>query len=178
MAVLDNSRKLGVGDQVSFRVVEDRDPPIPLVITDSGEMEVPYIGRIKASNRTCKELAFGIKSALEVDYYYRATVIIGLDRVNVESKGRVYVSGEVATKGPIDIPANETFTASNAITRAGGFERFANKRKIRIIRKLPTGGTDIIIFDYVKTIEEGHTENDVLLQPGDIINVPAKVINL
>ena len=48
MAVLDDQRRLGNGDRVSFRVVEDRKPPSQLVVADSGEMEVPLIGRVSA----------------------------------------------------------------------------------------------------------------------------------
>src|SRR4028118_1307278 len=70
MAVLDDRRKLGIGDQVRFRVVEDRKEPTPLVVTDSGEMEVPLIGRVNAAGKTCKQLAYEIKSGLEKEYYY------------------------------------------------------------------------------------------------------------
>src|SRR5450755_3621694 len=38
MEVLNNQAKLGNGDMVSYRVVEERKDPIPLVVTDSGEM--------------------------------------------------------------------------------------------------------------------------------------------
>ena len=41
MAVLDDNRILKKDDRVSYRVVEDKEPPVELVITDSGEVEVP-----------------------------------------------------------------------------------------------------------------------------------------
>lgn len=175
MAVLDDTRKLGIGDVVSFRVVEDRDPPVSLIITDSGEMEVPYIGRVRAAGRTCKNLALSIKSALEVDYYYRATVIIGLDSVSQASRGRIYVSGEVLNQGAQEIPPNEEFTASKALANSGGFSKFANKNKIRIIRKGVDGGSEIILFDYEKF--QNGSGPDITLQPNDTINVRARAIN-
>jgi protein involved in polysaccharide export with SLBB domain len=79
MAVLDDRRKLGNGDRVSFRVVEDRKPPTQLIVADSGEMEVPLIGRVSAGGKTCKQLAWEIKKLLDKDYFYNATVIVGLD---------------------------------------------------------------------------------------------------
>ena len=174
MAVLDDSRKLGVGDTVSFRVVEDRDPPVPLIVTDSGEMEVPYIGRVKAVGRTCKALAMSIKSVLEVDYYYRATVIVALDSISVEILGKITVSGEVAAQGSQEIPPKGQMTASKAIANAGGITRFGDERKVRIIRQSPDGGSSIIIFDYKKFLREGG--EDVVLQPNDTINVPQRAI--
>jgi protein involved in polysaccharide export with SLBB domain len=67
MDVLNDTTKLGAGDRISFRVVEDRREPITLVVTDSGEMEVPLIGRVKALDKTCKQLAYDIKPLLEKD---------------------------------------------------------------------------------------------------------------
>src|SRR5688572_29099726 len=80
MAVLDDKKKLGSNDYVSFRVVEDRDDESQrLRINDSGELEVPYIGLVPAAGRSCKELAYSVKAALEREYYYHATVIIAVD---------------------------------------------------------------------------------------------------
>ena len=37
MEVLDDQRKVGAGDRMSLRIVEDRKPPVELVVTDSIE---------------------------------------------------------------------------------------------------------------------------------------------
>src|SRR5690349_12040683 len=65
MSVLDDKKRLGRDDYVSFRVVEDRDDESQrLRVNDNGELEVPYIGLVPAAGRTCRELAYTIKSAL------------------------------------------------------------------------------------------------------------------
>src|SRR4051812_37742708 len=79
MDVLDDTRPLSFGDKVSLRVVEDRKPPIETYVTDSGDMEVPLIGRVKARGKTCKALAREIKAALDKEYFYNCNVILGLD---------------------------------------------------------------------------------------------------
>src|SRR6202163_3368380 len=100
MDVLDDKKKLGTNDFVSFRVVEDRDNDSQrLRVNDSGELEVPYIGLVPAQGKTCKELAFNIKSALEKEYYYHATVILAVDRVSDKSRGRIYVYGSAESPG-------------------------------------------------------------------------------
>ncbi len=174
MEVLDNSRKLGIGDRVSFRIVEDRKDPIPLVVTDSGEMEVPLIGRAQAFNKTCKELAYEIKALLEKEYYNRATVIIGLDTVSVRSAGRVYITGQVRSQGPMEIPPGETLTLSRAIIRAGGFADFANKRKVKLIRKKSPDKNEVTIVDLVKILDKGLPSADPPLQADDLVVVPAR----
>src|SRR6202049_2213825 len=175
MEVLDDKKKLCSNDFVSFRVVEDRDDESQrLRVNDSGELEVPYIGLVPAQGKTCKELAFNIKGALEREYYYHATVILAVDRVSEKSRGRIYVYGSVKGQGPQEIPADESYTVSKAVIRAGGFGDFANKRKVKLTRK---NGQDVIV-DLKRVIEEGHTEEDVVLQPDDQIYVPQRLINM
>jgi polysaccharide export outer membrane protein len=174
MNVLDDRKRLGSNDFVSFRVVEDRDNESQrLRVNDNGQLEVPYIGLVQAAGRTSKELAFTIKEALEKEYYYHATVIIAVDHVSEKSRGRVYVSGSVKGPGPQEIPPDESYTVSKAVIRAGGFGDFANQRKVRVTRK---GGQDFVV-DLKNVIEKGKSEEDLVLQPDDQIFVPARTIN-
>jgi protein involved in polysaccharide export with SLBB domain len=174
MSVLDDKKRLGSDDYVSFRVVEDRDGESQhLRVNDNGELEVPYIGLVSASGKTCRELAYNIKSALERDYYYHATVILAVDKVSEKSRGKVYVYGAVKSQGPQEIPTDETYTVSKAVIRAGGFGDFADKRKIKVTRK---SGKDFVV-DMKRVIEGGHSEEDVVVQPDDQIYVAQRLIN-
>ena len=183
--VPDDTYKLRVGDTVSFQIAEDQiwDPqnaPKILVVQDSGEIEVLYVGRVMAVGKTCKQLAGEIKAALEKDYYKQATVVISM---NVASPilGRVYIWGQVRNQGALDIQVNENLTAGQAIMRAGGFADFANEKKVKVIRS-PTGPdgnkqTQTINLDMEQILNEGKTEKDIVLQPGDLIIVPSRLIN-
>lgn len=175
MEALDDKKKLGPNDFVSFRVVEDRDNESQrLRVNDNGELEVPYIGPVPAEGKSCRQLAHDIKAALQKDYYYHATVILALDRVSEKSRGKVYVYGSVRGQGPQEIPADETYTASKAIIRAGGFGDFADKRKIKVTRK----NGESFTVDLKDVIERGRTDKDVVLQPDDQIYVPQKLVNM
>lgn len=173
--VLDDKHKLLPGDRVSFQIIEDRTNAVPLLVAESYELDIPYIGRINVSGKSCKELADDVKTLLEKDYYHRATVIIGLDALT-KVLGKVYVWGPVRTQGPIDVPANENFTAGKAILRAGGFGDFANKKEVKVVRKSPTGNVTFKI-NMVDVLEKGKTESDVTLEPEDFIIVPQRAIN-
>ncbi len=174
MSVLDDKKRLGPDDFVSFRVVEDRDNESQrLRVNDNGELEVPYIGLVPAQGKTCRELAYNIKSALEREYYYHATVILAVDRISEKSRGRVYVYGAVKGQGPQEIPPDEIYTVSKAVIRAGGFGDFADKRKVKITRK---NAQDLVV-DLKRVIEQGHTEDDVVLRPDDQIYVPQRLVN-
>ena len=129
---------LAIGDRLSFRIEEDLEEPKPLVVADSGELEVPYLGRLPAEGKTCKQLAAEIKAALEKDYYYHATVVLAVDQ-KAKSRGKVYIVGPVKTPGPQEIPSDEVLTLSKAILRAGGFNDFADRRNVKVTRHSARG---------------------------------------
>lgn len=175
--VADDKYKLRVGDKVSFQILEDRDQPKSLTITDSGELEVPYIGRVPVTDKSCKQAAEELKQLLEKEYYYQATVILGLDQAN-RFLGRVYVWGQVKNQGAIDMAVNENLTAGKAILRAGGFGDFANKKKVKVVRDNPAPGSKKIIeLNMLEILEQGKTEKDLLLQPNDSVIVDDRLIN-
>jgi protein involved in polysaccharide export with SLBB domain len=181
--VPDDTYKLRVGDTISFRILEDRiwnaqNAPQSLVVVDSGEMDVPYIGRVQAVGKTSKQLAAEIKTALEKDYYQQATVVLSL---NIASPilGRVYIWGQVHGQGALDIAVNENLTAGKAILRAGGFADFANKRKVKVVRSAPDakGKSQTFELDMQQILENGKVDKDVVLQPNDLIIVPSRLVN-
>jgi protein involved in polysaccharide export with SLBB domain len=175
MEVLNDSVKLGIGDRVSLRIIEERRVPISLFVTDSGEMEVPLIGRVVAKGKTCKQLAYELKPILEREYFYKATVIIGVDNISVRSRGRVYITGQVRQEGGLEIPPDEPLTVSKAVLRVGGLSDFANRRKVKLIRKKPDGTSETRIIDLGEILDKGRLEKDVVLEPGDLINVPERL---
>ena len=178
MSTLNDTIKLSVGDPIVFRVVEDKDDPVLIGIMDTGELDVPYLGRVAAAGKTCRALAYEIKHALEKDLYYHATVAISID-LQRKSRGRIIVVGKVGRPGQMEIPSGEVFTVSKAILAAGGFTDFASKSKVKIIRKTggkPTDKQEIIV-DVSAVLEKGELQNDVEVKSGDMIIVQERLIN-
>ena len=181
--VADDTYVLRVGDAVSFQILEDQllgiqDAPINLVVADSGEIDVTYIGRIMAVGKTSKQLAAEITAALQKDYYKKATVVLSL---NVASRiiGRIYIWGQVRTQGALDLQINENLTAGNAILRAGGFGDFANKTKVKVVRAAvgPNGEKKTFDLNMEDILEKGAIEKDIVLQPNDLVIVPTRLVN-
>lgn len=175
--LLDDKYRLVIGDQLSFRIVEDEEDPKILPVTDSGEIQVPYLGRYAAAGKTCKELSLALKAELEKKYYYQATVVIAVDS-KPRTRGKIYLVGAIRAPGPQDISSEEVLTVSKAILRAGGFSDFANEKKVKITRTTGPGKDDkqTIIVDVARIFENGDTASDVTLQPGDLIYIPERLI--
>ncbi len=189
MDVLDNNRPLNIGDLLSYRVVEDKGRISRLIVTDSGEMEVPLIGRVFAKGKTCFQVAHEIKAALQKQYYNQATVILALDfaggsngQYATAEAEQVTLMGEIGKPGryPFPVGLNSEYTLSQAILDAGGFGRFANMKKVKVVRRLPNGDrkqTETIIVNLKDVMEDGELDKDILLQPNDVIIVPEKFFN-
>jgi polysaccharide export outer membrane protein len=177
MGSLDDEHRLAIGDCLSFRIEEDLEDPKALVVTDSGDLEVPYIGRFPAETKTCKQLARELKAALEKEYYYQATVIIAVDQM-AKSRGKVYLVGPVRVPGPQEIPSDEILTLSKAIMRAGGFNDFADKHNVKVTRKARSGGQDkkTFVVDVGQIFDKGKVELDLVLEPDDLILIPERLV--
>jgi protein involved in polysaccharide export with SLBB domain len=175
---MDDKYRVTIGDQLSFQIIEDEDDPRLLPVTDSGDLQVPYIGRFPAAGKTCKELAAALKVELEKKYYFHATVIVAVDS-KPRSRGKIYIVGAIRMPGPQEIASDETLTVSRAILRAGSFTEFADQKEVRITRSPAPGGTDqkkMFTVNVAQIFEKGKTENDLVLQPGDLIFVPERMV--
>jgi protein involved in polysaccharide export with SLBB domain len=198
MTALDDKVLLEAGDRISFRVIEDRDDAVSRLITDTGEVDFPYIGRLKVAGLTCRQVAQQLKKLLEVDYYKRATVIVGLDIIVGHSAETtqdmtriVWIVGQVRQVGPQQLPKLLPLTVSQIVLRAGGFGDFADERKVRVVHraaapspseKTPGESPDADsapegqIVD-VKSVFEGRSTYDPIVQPNDLIIVPKRLVN-
>jgi len=178
MEVLDNNRPISSGDTISIRILEDRREALQQVVAVTGEVQAPYVGLINARGKTCRELAYTVKKELEKNFFKNATVVIAIDRLNPDDQVRerevdleFYVMfGIVARQGKYDLPSNEDISISQAILRAGGFAQFANKEKVKIIRKTPQGNKTILV-NVDGIMRHGDLERDVYIRKDDVIIV-------
>jgi protein involved in polysaccharide export with SLBB domain len=178
MDALDEKHILAIGDKLSFRIVEDEDEPKPLVVTDSGDLDLGQFGRFPAQKKTCKQLAREIKTSLEKEYYYQATVLIAVDLMT-KSRGKVYLAGAVRLPGAQDLPSDEVLTLSKAILRAGGFTDYADKAHVKITRKNETGAYEKrFTVDVSLILEKGKSDKDEALESDDMIYIPDRSIRL
>lgn len=179
MDQLDDEHVLSPGDVVSFRVIEDRDDPVQIEISATGDLDIPYIGRVRAKSQTCRQLAEVVKVRLEERYYHQATVILAVDAVSLV-KGRAYIVGSVRATGAINIPSTGEFTVARAVLQAGGFSEFADMRKVKLMRKNPPDAEESyqqITVNVEQILEKGRLDLDVPVQPDDLIYVPSRMIN-
>jgi len=189
MNVVDNTTPIRTGDLISLRIVEDRKEAIQLRVGVTGDINAPHIGIVRAAGRTCRELAFNMKTQLEKSLYNTATVIVAIDMRPEDIGGRgprtgireeeldvITVFGQVIRQGKYELPANEDMTISQAILLSGGFAQFANPKKVKLVRQTPQGAKTILI-NVDQVMRRGNLDKDVYLRRGDVIIVDEKTVN-
>lgn len=183
MEVLDSNKPIQPGYIVSIRIREDGKPAEQQKVAVTGEVQVPYIGLVRAAGRTCKDLAYTIKRDLEKSFFISATVLITIDQIpetdSIYSKEmETYtVFGFVLKQGKYDLPATEDVTISQAILRAGGFAQFADKKHVRIVRSTPSQGEKTILVDVESIMVKGQMQKDIYIRKNDVLIIPEKTVN-
>ena len=175
---LNDQTKLKAGDQLSYRVVEEQDQqPDLLTVSPTGDVEVPLLGHFPAAGKTCRQLATQLKPLLEKDYFYKATVIVAINSLSTTPIGNVYLTGQVKQQGAIPIPPNEVLTVSRAVLLDGGLADFADRRRVRLLHHNADGTTTTTIVDLKEILDRGKSQKDPVVQDGDTIDVPQRLIN-
>lgn len=84
----------------------------------------------------------------------------------------VYITGNVMKPQTLRLLPDDELTAYSAILRCGGFSRFANRKKVYLLRDRGNGAKQKIPVS-IKELQDGKG-SDVILEPKDIVVVPEK----
>jgi polysaccharide export outer membrane protein len=153
--------RLGAGDKLRIEVYKDTQLSQSLQIRPDGKITLPLIGDLEAIGRTPVELRDEITRSLKEFITNPVVTVIVVDAVS----SQVFVTGEVAKSGPVQI--HGPLNVVQAIAMAGGFNEWANKKDVRILRQGPTG-LQTIKVNYLDAIDG---ERPVYLKAGDTIVV-------
>jgi polysaccharide biosynthesis/export protein len=90
-------------------------------------------------------------------------------------KPYVVVAGEVVQPGKFEL--RESLTAIQAVLLAGGFKDSAKSSQILVFRKLNADTAEVRSLNFKTLKRTSDLENDLTLQPGDMILVPRNRIS-
>lgn len=132
---------------------------LALTVGEDGEVRLPLIGGLKASGISTTQLARNIERKLVSEKIFTNPTAV----VNLTPQSRFVTVGG-AVRAPQAVPWNVDMTLSNAITRAGDFSDFANKKKIKVTRE------GKVQYFNLKLSEKDPNQNPKLL-PADEVTV-------
>ncbi len=114
----------------------------------------------------------------DVAYVYTSTGKSDEPEVVAEGDKEILVLGEVNRQGVYHFDGTAPCTFMHLIFKMNGFPTYADKEKIRLIRRGSDGGEKEIIIDASRILEDGDPDEDVDLENGDRIIVPARKMSL
>ncbi|MEY2906416.1 MAG: hypothetical protein RLZZ408_887 [Verrucomicrobiota bacterium] len=152
------------GDQLSIRLAGVPSEDISQVsgaytVDGSGNINLPYIGKIHAAGLRQADVQNSIENAYKVKGIYSSPIVT----VSVQFDRLVDLEGDV--RAPQRVRYTPDLTLLGAISAAGGFTDYADQTKVSILR---SGSRTFI---NVKRVRQ-NVEVDPPLQPGDKISVP------
>jgi polysaccharide export outer membrane protein len=185
--------RIGPNDVIDVQVESAPEMSRTFRVTAAGTFLMPYVGRITAVKKTTEELAQLIANGLRGDYLKDPKVVVTVREFNSRS---FFVQGSVRSPGVFQIEGRPSML--ELITLAGGLseKHGANAYIIRRIKTTEPKGTEPgkttavsganpeqepaaeetpkyeLKSANINGLLMGHFDQDVLLEPGDIINIP------
>jgi len=158
----EKSYVIGPEDQLYINVWGNPQLTGTFIVAPDGRISFPLINELMAAGLTRDQMQNEIVRRLKDGGFLRdPTVTVNVTGFNSK---KYSIQGEVNKPGtsPLVVPT----TVLEALVNAGGFRDFANKSNIVVLR-----GDKRFKFNYNEVIKGKHREQNILLEPGDLIIV-------
>lgn len=162
--------RLGPGDEVIIDIWGTSQNTIRRQISPDGTINIEKIGPVNLSGMTVAEANDYMKKVMGKTYSGLDTtdgnLEIRLTLGNIRTI-QINVMGEVQQPGTYALSSFST--VFHALYRAGGVSEIGSLRNVQLVR----GGKTVATVDVYDFIMKGKTQDDIRLQEGDVIIIPA-----
>lgn len=134
-----------------------------LLVDINGNIEIPKLGTTPVLGKSVPELKEEIKTKLKK---WLVNPVIDVKVLNKE----ISIMGEVRNPAVIQVDKDQN-TLLEMVSKAGGFEMYANLKSIKILRQ---EGENVRVTNIDLTRMKDVPNQNILLHPGDYIIVPSK----
>jgi len=157
---------LGSGDVLEISVWGDESLARKVLVRPDGKISFPLVGDMQAAGVSVDDLRAELEARIG-EYIHGAPVTVML----IESRSpKVSVVGKVQKPGvfPMDGP----MSVLQALAMAGGMTPYASTGSVRVVRTDAAGVQTYLPFDYDHVAGGKSLEQNVPLEPGDVVIVP------
>src|SRR5277367_3236005 len=157
--------RIGAQDVLRIDVWKEAELTRNVPVRPDGKISLPLLNDVQAAGLTPTELAKVIGDGLK-KFINSPQVTVTVNEINSR---RVYVTGEVAHAGAFPLLPN--MTVLQALSSSGGFTQFAKTKAIYVLRS-EDGKPVKHAFNYKEVLAGRKQEENIELEPGDVIVVP------
>jgi polysaccharide biosynthesis/export protein len=142
-----------------------------VIVQPDGFISLEIGGDVKVSGRNLEQVRNVILAKARTRLASPELIVV----LKEFQKPYVVVAGEVMQPGKLEM--RETLTALQAVLLAGGFKDSAKSSQILIFRKLNADVAEVKSLNFKTLKRTSDLENDLTLEPGDMILVPRNRIS-
>jgi polysaccharide biosynthesis/export protein len=161
----DPEYRIGALDVLRVDVWKEPEISRLVPVRPDGKISLPLLNDVQAAGLTAMQLSTAIGDGLKA-FITNPQVTVTINEINSR---RAYLTGEVLKAGAIALLPN--MTVLQALSSAGGFTQFAKLKGIYVLR-IEDGKQVRHPFNYKEVLSGKKPEQDIELQPGDVIVVP------
>ena len=141
-------------------------------VSQEYSITLPLIGKVDVKGKSLRQAEDLIRALYSRDYLVNPQINV----VVIEyAKRSVNVIGQVNQPGAVLFPQEQGLTLLDAVARAGGFSRLANRTQVKLTRTNTDGKSETYVIDADDLIK-GRSSNTWPLLVNDIIFVPERIL--
>ena len=161
----NSAYRLNQGDTLFISVWGDETLNKEVKVLPDGSISFPLAGRIEVANTSTPDVEKALTEKLKT---YLSDPQVSVVVTNTEGN-RFYIIGKVLKPGPFMLAAPTTVL--QALSYAGGLDKFADLKDIKVLRNGDKGQVTIPV-NYDQLINGQDLNSNILLLTGDTILVP------
>ncbi len=165
------------GETIELFVMQDESFNGMYQVRQGGYVLIPRVGRVQVASMTIPAAEANVAKAFSQTMIVNPTIIIERPDSNVEedSGGVIYLMGEFKRPGSFKMVRGRVPTILNTIIQSGGESPVADLSRVRLMR-LVNGSNLVEEINVNEILKGGGLANDLILRDGDILHLPAKVV--
>ncbi|MGR5341946.1 SLBB domain-containing protein [Vibrio astriarenae] len=159
---------VGPGDEIRIQLFGKEDGEEQLTVDRNGQITISRIGPVNVAGKTFSQVNDELVALIQ-KRIIGGNVIISMANMRMM---QVYVVGEATQPGAYNV--NGVTTLTQALIAAGGVKETGSLREVQLKRQ----GQVVATLDLYDLLLKGDSSNDVRLEKGDTLFIPAKKSNI
>lgn len=141
-------------------------------VSEEYSISLPLVNNVNLRGKTAREAELLIRDAYDKDFLVNPQVSVNVVKYSDRS---VNVIGQVNKPDRVPFPQEKGLTIIEAIALAGGQNRLADLKKVKLTRKQPNGETEVQEIDVDALMKRGGRDA-IQLQKDDVIFIPERIL--
>lgn len=159
-------------DLLKVQIFQEPELEREVRVSQEYTITLPLIGTVDLRGKSLRQAEEVIRTLYDRDFLVNPQINIIVMQYAART---VNVLGSVNSPGAVPFPQEQPLSLLDAIARAGGFSRLADRRRVKLTRTLPDGRSETYIVNADEVIE-GNSSKAWMLNVNDVVFVPERIL--